>query len=88
MGARGLSQAQVAEMLTTSKATVSRSLSTASFSPAFRSEVTALVAPSRAADDPLALLHKSLHLFAQSGILLDAARSLMTQALDLAERRQ
>ncbi|EZP49966.1 hypothetical protein BW41_03291 [Sphingomonas sp. RIT328] len=85
---RGLSQSDVAELLGVTKATVSRMLSRNAFSTDLRERTERLLSGGAPFENATMLLHKSLRIIAECDRLLDAARALTAQALDLAERKQ
>ena len=77
----------VARILNINKATISRALSSNSFSPALRPRVAALIGH-MGKDSISELLHKSLHKLRLSDTLRREAEVMISEALDLTRQNQ
>lgn len=87
MRRHGVSQSALASSLGVNKGTISRSLSSGSFSPSLRDRAAKLLHPAGGNEHEDCALQESLRLFSECVILLDAARALMARALDLVEQK-
>lgn len=82
MRIRGWTGSDVAQMLGVNKGTISRALSSSSFSPALRPHVAMLV-DSEEQSSVADLLQKSLHKLKMSDIFRRDAEVMISKALDL-----
>lgn len=83
MDLHGLTSTEVAAMVGVDKGTISRALSTMTFSRSLATRIVRLVSPSSATKPISKLLHKSLHLLSISDRLRQDAERMLSQALDL-----
>ncbi|QXT34863.1 hypothetical protein KV697_13870 [Sphingomonas sanguinis] len=82
-----VSQSALASFLGVDKGTISRSLSSRSFSPSLRDRAAKLLNPASGDGNEDHPVQESLRLLSECAMLLDAARTLMARALDLVERK-
>lgn len=87
MRIRSWTGSDVAQMLGVNKATISRTLSSNSFSPALRPHVAMLIAPEEQSSVH-DLLHKSLHKLKLSDIFRRDAEVMISKALDLTRQNR
>lgn len=81
------SQNELAILLGLDKATVSRSMSSQSFSTKFQRKAEAMLRLSGKGNESSDLVLKLLRISAECSTLLGSAQTLLAQALDLAEQR-
>jgi transcriptional regulator with XRE-family HTH domain len=82
-----VSQSELASFLNVNKGTISRSLSSGSFSPSLRNRAAKLLNSASCDENEDRAVQESLRLLFECAMLLDAARALMARALDLVERK-
>jgi hypothetical protein len=79
----GRTVTEVAAMVSADKGTISRALSTRTFSRSLATRIASLIAPTTDAMSVKVLLQKSLHLLTMSDRLRRDAERMLSQALDL-----